>query len=211
MRTNDLIDALTADIGMRPERLERRLVVLGLLGLGLSACLFALVLAPRPDLAAVFATPRVPFKFVLRLTLVGVAGPLISQVARPDFRPHIWLAVALPLAILLLGVVMELAATPASAWASLLVGANAIPCLALVSILSVPPLALLLLALRRGAPSRPGLAGGVAGLLAGGFSATLYALHYIDDSPLFVAAWYGLATGLVAAAGAALGPKVLRW
>ena len=46
---------------------------------------------------------------------------------------------------------------------------------------------------------------------AGGFSATLYALHCVDDSPLFVAAWYGLGTGLVAAAGAALGPKVLKW
>ena len=211
MRTNDLINGLTADIGMHPERLERRLVVLGLLGLGLSACLFALVLAPRPNFGAVVATPRVAFKFVLTLTLVGVAGALISEVARPDFRRRIWLAVALPLAVLLLGAAMELAATPASAWTSLLVGANAVPCLALVSMLGLPPLALLLLALRSGAPSRPGLAGVVAGLLAGGFSATLYALHCVDDSPLFVAAWYGLGIGFVAATGAALGPKVLRW
>ena len=37
-----------------------------------------------------------------------------------------------------------------------------------------------------GVPTRPALAGAVAGLLAGGLAASFYAAHCTDDSPLFV-------------------------
>ena len=50
-----------------------------------------------------------------------------------------------------------------------------------------------------------------AGLLAGGLAATLYATHCTDDSPLFVAAWYSLAIAGVAALGALIGARWLRW
>ena len=60
----------------------------------------------------------------------------------------------------------------------------------LIPMLSVLPLAALLFALRQGAPSRPALTGAVAGLAATGIGATLYASHCMDDSPLFMAAWY---------------------
>jgi hypothetical protein len=50
-----------------------------------------------------------------------------------------------------------------------------------------------------------------AGLLAGGMGAALYAMHCPDDSPLFVATWYGLAIAVVATLGAVLGSRVLRW
>lgn len=69
----------------------------------------------------------------------------------------------------------------------------------------------LLLALRRGAPTSPVRAGAVASLAAGAIGAALYALHCVDDSPLFVLAWYGLAIGIVTAAGAALGRRILAW
>ena len=41
--------------------------------------------------------------------------------------------------------------------------------------------------------------------------ATLYAFHCFDDSPLFVATWYTLATLVVTAAGALVGRRLLRW
>jgi hypothetical protein len=69
----------------------------------------------------------------------------------------------------------------------------------------------LLLALRQGAPTRPGVAGAAAGLLAGGIAATFYAAHCTDDSPLFVATWYTLAIGALALLGAAVGQRFLRW
>ncbi len=62
-----------------------------------------------------------------------------------------------------------------------------------------------------GAPMRPGLAGMVAGLLAGGLGAALYAAHCPDDSPLFVATWYSLAIAIVMVIGGAVGHRILRW
>jgi hypothetical protein len=82
--------------------------------------------------------------------------------------------------------------------------------------LSIPaiaalPLALMLFALREGAPAGPARAGAIAGLIAGGFGAFFYAAHCPDDSPLFVATWYTLGIGFVTAVGAIIGAKVLRW
>jgi hypothetical protein len=48
-------------------------------------------------------------------------------------------------------------------------------------------------------------------MLSAGLAATLYASHCTDDSPLFVATWYTIATALVAAIGGLAGAKVLRF
>ena len=78
-----------------------------------------------------------------------------------------------------------------------LVGNNSRICMTAIPLLSLPLLAGALIGLRHGAPSRPALAGAIAGLLSAGLAATLYASHCTDDSPLFVATWYTLATALV--------------
>ena len=58
---------------------------------------------------------------------------------------------------------------------------------------------------------RPALAGVVAGLVAGGLGAAVYAIHCPDDSPLFVAVWYSIAIAFVATVGGLAGHSVLRW
>jgi hypothetical protein len=92
-----------------------------------------------------------------------------------------------------------------------LVGSNSRVCMTAVPLLSLPLLAASLIGLRHGAPTRPALAGALAGLLSAGLAATLYAAHCPDDSPLFVATWYSIGTALVTAIGALLGSKVLRF
>jgi hypothetical protein len=92
-----------------------------------------------------------------------------------------------------------------------LVGSNSKVCLTAVPLLSLPLLAASLIGLRHGAPTRPALAGAMAGILSSGLAATLYASNCTDDSPLFVATWYTLATLIVAAIGALVGSKVLRF
>jgi hypothetical protein len=77
--------------------------------------------------------------------------------------------------------------------------------------MSLPLLAGALFGLRHGAPTRPAVAGAIAGMLSAGFAATLYASHCTDDSPLFVATWYTVATALVAAIGALAGSRLLRF
>jgi hypothetical protein len=83
-------------------------------------------------------------------------------------------------------------------------------CLTAIPMLSLPLLIAALIGLRHGAATRPTLTGAVAGLIAGGIAATFYAAHCVDDSPLFVVTWYGIALALVALAGALAGRWVLR-
>ena len=81
----------------------------------------------------------------------------------------------------------------------------------MIPLLSAAPLIGALIALHRGAPRNPGLAGAGAGLFAGAFAASLYATHCPDDLPLFVAVWYSLAILIVMAVGALAGSRLLRW
>ena len=92
-----------------------------------------------------------------------------------------------------------------------LVGSNSRICMTAIPVMSLPILAGALIGLRHGAPARPAVAGAVAGLVSAGVAATLYASHCTDDSPLFVATWYTLATVLVTAVGALVGSRVLRF
>jgi len=92
-----------------------------------------------------------------------------------------------------------------------LVGQNSRVCMTAIPAMSLPLLAAALIALRHGAPTRPALAGAIAGLLSAGLAATFYASHCTDDSPLFVATWYTIATSLVTAIGALAGSRVLRF
>ena len=77
--------------------------------------------------------------------------------------------------------------------------------------MSIAPLAALIFALREGAPAHPAWTGALAGAAAAGVAATIYATNCTDDSPLFVASWYPLATLIVVAAGALAGRRFLAW
>jgi hypothetical protein len=212
MRTDDLIRSLIADRGTPVPSVERQLGIALAAGFAVSAMLFWAMLAPRPDFAAAAMTLRFDLKIVETLLLAVTAGLLGLRLARPaaQTRGQAIALLAAP-ALLLAAIAAELALLPRDQWMRVLVGSNSLLCLSSIPLLSVPLLGAALYGLRQGAPTRPALTGAVAGLLAGGLAATLYAVHCFDDSPLFVATWYGLAIGLVTLAGAALGPRVLRW
>jgi hypothetical protein len=211
MRTEDLIRALADDSASRPEPVARRFVTLALAGVLAAACVFTLILTPRPDLSVAIATPRVTFKLVVTLILIGAAGSLALRAMCPEAQSSLLSTLVPVLALLGVGVAAELIGSPPAAWRQLLIGSDALACVTLVPLLSLLPLGTILSALRYGAPSQPRLAGATAGLLAGGIGAALYALHCPDDSPLFVAVWYGLSITVVTALGAALGARWLRW
>ena len=122
-----------------------------------------------------------------------------------------WLTLLVAPGRLAASVGSELLAEPAAKWPMLLVGKNAANCMRYIPLMGIGPMAVLLLALRYGAPTRPGLAGVVAGLTAGAVAATTFAAHCTDHSPLFVATWYPLAIGLLALAGGVAGRYVARW
>jgi hypothetical protein len=212
MKTDDLIRALAADHAPRGASLAWGLTRGALLGFAIAAALFAMILGPRPDLVEAFGEPRFAFKVLMALVLAGSSFMLSLQLARPAHRTKPWSLVLAAVPVLLaLAVLVELSVLPSAEWAEELTGSNATLCLASIPLLALPILVATLLILRQGAPLRPGITGAVAGLFAGGLGATLYATHCIDDSPLFVAAWYSLAIAVVAIVGALAGHKLLRW
>ncbi|MBK5959462.1 hypothetical protein CCR97_14775 [Rhodoplanes elegans] len=211
MKTDELIQALVADRETREPFGSGALagaVALGLVG---SLLVYAATLAPR-DLATALFQPRFDFKLIVALTLALAAVPVVGRLARPDGQPgRATLAVLIAPLLLAIGVLVELAVVDSSAWRARLIGENAVACLLCIPLLSAPILAAVILFLRKGAPTRPDLAGVFAGLLGGGLGAFLYASHCPDDSPLFVATWYPLAISGVVVASTLLARRLARW
>lgn len=212
MRTSDFVRALAADYdarGMKPGRaLALALIpsIAAALGLHLS------ILGLRPHLFSLLGDPRILFKLGLTHLLIGLSAWIVLRLVKPaaDVRgPAVSLAIV-P-ALLAAAVIAELIVLPESLWIRRAIGSNAAFCLMSIPFLAAVPLTGTLLALRQGAPEHPGYAGAAAGLFAGAIGAAFYATHCPDDSPLFVAAWYSLAIGFVAVAGALTGRRLLRW
>jgi hypothetical protein len=211
MRTDDLIKAMVADQhGGRNIDDTLRLALLS--GAALAGLAFFIMIGFRADIAEAAQTVRFLFKFVVTLSLTTVAVALVFRIGRPGVPLAVpaWSLAGVPL-LLIGAVAVELAATPSDAWSSRLIGTNALHCLAVIPLLSLPPLIGLLIALRKGAPAHPGITGAVAGLVSVGIAATYYASNCTDDSPLFVATWYPLAAAIVVAIGAVVGSRLLRW
>ena len=61
------------------------------------------------------------------------------------------------------------------------------------------------------APSRILVRRALAGAASAGIAALLYSSHCPDDSPLFVATWYPLATLICISVGALAGRRFLAW
>lgn len=212
MKTDDLIAALAADNGAKAAPVERvftRDVVFGSLA---TALFFFALLGPRPTFFASLEDPRFLFKFLFSGTMAATGLTLAYRLARPVAAKGwagraVWLAPAL----LALACLVEFASVPSGQWVARAIGHNAINCLTLIPLMSLAPLAGLFLALKHAAPSDPRRAGAAAAFGSAGLAAFLYAMNCTDDSPLFLAVWYMLATAIVVALGWWAGGRWLRW
>ena len=212
MRTSDFIGALAADPVPEPIRLGRRFAASLALGIAGAALLYLIFAGPRPDIAIAATSIRFLLKFVAAAMFALPSLLLVLRLARPDARPGAlaaWLVA--PVALIAVAVAVELMVVPDYMWVHKLVGTNWMYCTTMIPMMAAPILAALIAALRLGAPTRPALTGALAGAAAAGLAALLYASHCTDDSPLFVATWYPLATLICAGAGALLGRIFLVW
>jgi hypothetical protein len=211
METETLLEALAADtlIPWKPEKSIRLALIAGNIIAGIT---FFAGIGFRPDILFAMGTSRFLVKFAVTLPLAFAATAAMLRAAQPgtSFGVRGW-AIAISPLVLVFAVLIEIVTVPPPFWGSRMVGTHALNCLTLIPLLSIGPLACFLLALREGAPTRPGLAGAIAGLAASGIAATFYATNCTDDSPLFVVIWYPLAVGFVALIGYLSGRRFLRW
>jgi hypothetical protein len=212
MDTDHLIDTLAADNDWRTSPVGTWLAVGLILAGAISSAMFMMTLHVRPDVMTAMRNPFFDLKFAVTLSLAIPAIAVGLRLARPaaPLGRRGWLLAA-PLGFLVVGIIADLLVPQRLSWSARLMGSNSRTCLTAIPALSLPLLAAALVALRHGATTRPALAGAVAGLLSAGLAATLYASHCPDDSPLFVATWYTLATALVTAIGALAGSRLLRF
>ena len=212
MRTDDLLDALSADLAPVPRNIVARRLGLGV-SLGAAATLLVLVftLRVRPDLgqAVMGAAFSIKFTYTLVLALLGLWLVDRQSRAAADVRAPAWLLSA---PVVVLGAIAAWQVSlPQTDWRALVMGDSAKVCSLLILALSLPIFASTLWAMRALAPTRLTLAGACAGLLAGAASAAIYCLHCPEVGAPFVLVWYSLGIASATALGALIGRWALRW
>lgn len=213
MRTDDLIGMLSTQVEpVDRHRITRSIAIA--IGLGAITAAGAVLagLGARPDFGDTRTIAYLAAKLVFTLGVVAVAALYLGRLARPGGERRTSLAVlASPFLALMGFAIAALSLSPRTHWNDAVLGDQWIECLISIPLIAVVPFALAIWAVRRAMPTDLRRAGALAGLVAGGLSATGYALHCMDDSVPFVALWYGATIALCAAAGALLGPRLLRW
>jgi hypothetical protein len=212
MDTDQLIKTLAADNTHRARPVSLVLALALLAAAPVSIFMFMAELGVRPDVMTAMHNPFFDLKFAVTLALAAAAITISLHLARPEasLRGFVWL-LAIPAGLLVAGISGEMMMPQRLPMMTRLVGSNSKVCMTAVPLMSLPLLAAALIGLRHGAPTRPAVAGAMAGLLSAGLAATLYASHCTDDSPLFVATWYSIGAAVIAALGALIGSKVLRY
>jgi hypothetical protein len=212
MDTDQLIKTLAADNTHRSRPVSVVLALALLAAAPVSILMFVAELGVRPDVMTAMHNPFFDLKFAVTLALASAAITISLHLARPEasLRGFVWL-LAIPAGLLVAGISGEMMMPQRLPMMTRLVGHNSKVCMTAVPLMSLPLLAASLIGLRHGAPTRPAVAGAMAGLLSAGLAATLYASHCTDDSPLFVATWYSIGAALIAALGALIGSRVLRY
>lgn len=213
MNTDALIRSLAGDLKPVARHAIARQIGIGLCAGGIGSVLMVgWWLGFRSDFDIAIRDYSFWIKWLYTGALAACAIVATIQLARPEpVRMHWLWVLALPVALLATIGVVEMMAVPSNEWLEMWLGRSWKQCPSIVMSLSVPIFIGLFWAYRRLAPTRLRLAGAVAGLTAGSLAATLYCLHCPETSAIFVLTWYTAGIASVAAIGALLGPRLLRW
>jgi hypothetical protein len=213
MRTDRLIDILGTNVEpVKPGQLGKALAWALLCGVLVAFVLMLATVGLRPDIGSGKALSFLVLKLVFTLSLIGSGAALLLKLMRPgtDSRKLPALVfVAFP-ALAVAGLA-ALAVHDPAAWSAMVFGMEWLTCLLCIPLFAIIPFAVLIWALRKGAPTDLRRTGAIAGLVAGSLGATAYAFHCPGDTLPFVAIWYGAAIAFSALIGALLGPRLLRW
>ena len=213
MRTDDLIAMLSA--GVEPVEANavarRYTAALGWGAFG-ATLLMAILLGVRPDLHLAVRLPMFWVKVAYPLAIAAAGLLVVARLSRPGMPlRRAPVAMAVPVVVISLLAMLALGGAAPGERSELLYGNTLRYCLETIPLLSLPVLAAVAWAMKGLAPTRLALAGGAAGLFAGAVGALVYSLHCPELAAPFIATWYTAGMLIPAAAGALLGPLVLRW
>ncbi|GAC1526182.1 MAG: DUF1109 domain-containing protein [Ramlibacter sp.] len=213
MKTDDLVALLAAQAQPVPTHAALRRIALAVaVALPLSVAWMLAGSGARPDLLASLAGAMAWAKILLPAAVGVGAFVTLERLARPGVRVgHAWLGIALLVLLMWLLGLAAWTSSPPEARGTQLWGSTWRMCAVAIAATALPVLVSAFIALRGLAPTRPALAGAVAGALAGGTGAAVYALHCPELGAPFLAVWYVLGMAIPAAVGALLGIKLLRW
>jgi hypothetical protein len=216
VNTDRLIDLLSANLEpVGPVSFEKRLFLAMLIG-GVAALILMLAtVGPRANLDSTAHLSWTALKLLFAVSVSGTATLPFLRSLRPGLEkathPGI---IFLPfLAAIATALAMLLFVTPQT-WRTMIRGANSASsarCLICIIFFAVLPFAALVCAIRQSAPTRLSLSGAIAGVIAGGLGAAVYAFSCSSDTIPFIAVFYGTAIALCAFIGAQLAPWLLRW
>jgi len=213
MKTDDLISLLATGAAPVPRRATtHRLLLAVAVGLPLAIAIVATQYGFRRDLVEAMFWPMLWVKFLFPACMAWAGFVVVQRLARPGARVGpAWFALAAPvLVVWAMAVVAWLHAAP-EARPDMLWGQTWRTCIFSIGFISLPTFIAALVALKGLAPTRPALAGGVAGAMAAGVGAAIYALHCPELAAPFLAIWYVGGIALMAAVGALVGRALLRW
>ncbi len=213
METDKLIAMLAREAEpVAPGRVRQRYGAALALGVAGASVLMVAFLGVRRDLAEAARESMFWVKLALPLALLAVSIVSAVRLARPGVR----LGYAVEAAMVPVGAIWTLAGAVLLAAGPgerlpLLLGVTWMSCPFSIALLSSPAFVAAFWAMRGMAPTRPVVAGAFSGLLAGSLGAAVYCLHCPEMAAPFLGTWYLLGIALPTLAGAAAGPRLLRW
>ena len=208
MKTDSLIEMLATNVEpVQPGTIARAFAWALAIGAVAAFCAMLAMLGIRGEVAMHSSYLAVKLAFALSLVALGTA--FLVKAVHPGRKGRLVL-ISLPFIVAGGAALVALWLHPGS-WYGMAFGEHWATCLYCIPLFAVVPFAVLVWALRKGAPMNLPLTGAVAGLVAGALGAAAYAFYCPDDYLPFVAIWYGAAIAACALVGAILGPRLLRW
>jgi hypothetical protein len=172
MKTDQLIDMLSTNVepvksGQPGGTLAWALVIGG----AASFCVMLTTVGLRTDATGGIHMGFLALKVLFMLSLIGFGTALLTELIRlgQDGRKLFTLLSLLFLAAGFAGVV-ALALEPSTAWDRMILGTQRATCLFCIRLFAIIPFAVLIWALRKGAPTNLKRTGSIAGLVAGALS-----------------------------------------
>ncbi len=213
MKTDELVTMLAAGAGAveAGATARRYTAALGWGAFG-ATLLMAIALGVRPDLAEAARLPMFWVKLAFPASVAAGALYAAARLSQPGVQlGRVPAALAAPVLAMWLLAALVLATAAAGEREELIYGGSWNDCPLFIALLSLPVFAAAMWAMKGLAPTRLALSGAAVGLLAGSVGALIYALYCTEMAAPFLALWYLLGMLIPTAAGAAIGPRLLRW